>query len=31
MLGLLANPSPDFERHVMRPTLERLFTRLVAD
>ena len=31
MLGLLANPSPDFERHVMRPTLERLFTRLVAE
>jgi DNA-binding transcriptional regulator YbjK len=30
MLGLLANPSPDFERHVMRPTLERLFSRLVA-
>jgi TetR/AcrR family transcriptional regulator, regulator of biofilm formation and stress response len=31
MLGLLANPNPDFERHVMRPTLERLFTRLVAE
>jgi TetR/AcrR family transcriptional regulator, regulator of biofilm formation and stress response len=30
MLGLLANPNPEFERHVMRPTLERLFTRLVA-
>jgi TetR/AcrR family transcriptional regulator, regulator of biofilm formation and stress response len=28
MLGLLANPNPDFERNVMRPTLERLFTRL---
>lgn len=31
MLGLLANPNPAFERDVMRPTLERLFTRLVAD
>jgi TetR/AcrR family transcriptional regulator, regulator of biofilm formation and stress response len=31
MLGLLANPNPQFERDVMRPTLERLFTRLVAD
>jgi TetR/AcrR family transcriptional regulator, regulator of biofilm formation and stress response len=31
MLGLLANPNPDFERNVMRPTLERLFTRLAAD
>jgi DNA-binding transcriptional regulator YbjK len=31
MLGLLANPNPSFERDVMRPTLERLFTRLVAD
>ena len=31
MLGLLANPNPEFERHVMRPTLERLFTRLVAE
>jgi DNA-binding transcriptional regulator YbjK len=31
MLGLLANPSPAFERDVMRPTLERLFTHLVAD
>jgi TetR/AcrR family transcriptional regulator, regulator of biofilm formation and stress response len=31
MLGLLANPKPQFERDVMRPTLERLFTRLVAD
>ena len=30
MLGLLANPNPAFERDVMRPTLERLFTRLVA-
>jgi hypothetical protein len=30
MLGLLANPNPEFERHVMRPTLERLFTRLVT-
>ena len=30
MLGLLANPSPDFERDVMRPALERLFSRLVA-
>jgi TetR/AcrR family transcriptional regulator, regulator of biofilm formation and stress response len=30
MLGLLANPNPDFERSVMRPTLERLFTRLAA-
>ena len=30
MLGLLANPNPEFERDVMRPTLERLFTRLVA-
>ena len=31
MLGLLANPNPAFERDVMRPTLERLFTRLVAE
>ena len=31
MLGLLANPNPEFERDVMRPTLERLFTRLVAE
>jgi DNA-binding transcriptional regulator YbjK len=31
MLGLLANPYPEFEREVMRPTLERLFTRLAAD
>jgi len=31
MLGLLANPNPDFERNVMRPTLERLFTRLAAE
>jgi TetR/AcrR family transcriptional regulator, regulator of biofilm formation and stress response len=31
MLGLLANPNPGFERHVMRPTLERLFTRLVPE
>jgi DNA-binding transcriptional regulator YbjK len=30
MLGLLANPNPEFERDVMRPTLERLFTRLAA-
>ena len=30
MLGLLANPSPAFERDVMRPALERLFTRLTA-
>jgi DNA-binding transcriptional regulator YbjK len=30
MLGLLANPDPEFERHVMRPTLERLFERLAA-
>jgi DNA-binding transcriptional regulator YbjK len=31
MLGLLANPNPAFERDVMRPTLERLFTQLAAD
>ena len=31
MLGLLTNPNPAFERDVMRPTLERLFTRLVAE
>ena len=31
MLGLLANPNPEFERDVMRPTLERLFKRLAAD
>jgi TetR/AcrR family transcriptional regulator, regulator of biofilm formation and stress response len=30
MLGLLANPNPEFERHVMRPTLERLFAQLTA-
>jgi DNA-binding transcriptional regulator YbjK len=30
MLGLLANPNPEFERHVMRPTLERLFERLTS-
>jgi DNA-binding transcriptional regulator YbjK len=30
MLGLLANPNPEFERDVMRPTLERLFTRLAS-
>jgi DNA-binding transcriptional regulator YbjK len=30
MLGLLANPNPQFERDVMRPTLERLFSRLAA-
>ena len=30
MLGLLANPNPQFERDVMRPTLERLFKRLAA-
>jgi TetR/AcrR family transcriptional regulator, regulator of biofilm formation and stress response len=30
MLGLLANPNPEFERDVMRPTLDRLFTTLVA-
>jgi TetR/AcrR family transcriptional regulator, regulator of biofilm formation and stress response len=31
MLGLLANPNPEFERNVMRPTLERLFKRLAAE
>jgi DNA-binding transcriptional regulator YbjK len=31
MLGLLANPNPQFERDVMRPTLERLFKLLAAD
>ena len=31
MLGLLTNPSPEFEREVMRPVLERLFTRLADD
>jgi hypothetical protein len=31
MLGLLANPNPEFEREVMRPTLERLFKRLADD
>jgi DNA-binding transcriptional regulator YbjK len=30
MLGLLANPEPAFEREVMRPALERLFTTLTA-
>lgn len=30
MLGLLANPNPAFERDVVRPTLERLFTTLAA-
>jgi DNA-binding transcriptional regulator YbjK len=30
MLGLLANPEPAFEREVMRPALERLFTTLAA-
>ena len=30
MLGLLASPEPAFEREVVRPTLERLFTVLAA-
>jgi len=30
MLGLLASPEPAFEREVVRPTLERLFTMLAA-
>jgi DNA-binding transcriptional regulator YbjK len=30
MLGLLASPNPAFERDVMRPVLERLFTRLAS-
>jgi DNA-binding transcriptional regulator YbjK len=30
MLGLLANPNPEFERNVMRPTLVRLFAQLTA-
>jgi DNA-binding transcriptional regulator YbjK len=30
MLGLLANPEPAFEREVMRPALERLFTTLAS-
>jgi DNA-binding transcriptional regulator YbjK len=30
MLGLLASPEPAFEREVVRPTLERLFTTLAA-
>jgi TetR/AcrR family transcriptional regulator, regulator of biofilm formation and stress response len=29
MIGQLTNPQPDFEESVFRPTLERLFTRLV--
>jgi DNA-binding transcriptional regulator YbjK len=29
MIGQLTNPQPDFENQVFRPTLERLFTRLV--
>jgi TetR/AcrR family transcriptional regulator, regulator of biofilm formation and stress response len=30
MLGLLASPHPAFERDVMRPVLERLFTQLAG-